>query len=153
MEPVRRRTLQEWRQERGWTLEQLQKAGVRLSQRTILQWEQTGEPPNEARGLGIDIARALGIPLDQLDLGAYRRPFTEAGYQVVLFARGRDDRGWESSIESWKPPATWSSAVAERANTGMRTQGATKGAVLDELETELRQLIRTNPPDSGKGKA
>jgi hypothetical protein len=38
--------------------------------------------------------------------------------------------------------------VVESASTGMQTEGPTRAASLDALESELRELIRFNPPDS-----
>jgi hypothetical protein len=147
----KRRTLKAWRAEKKLTPEALWRAGAGISPDVIRRWEQSGEPPAEARGHGIAVAQALGVPVDLLDFGASRRGFTEAGYQFVLAARGRDATGWEAIVEDWKGPDPWSSAVAMRANIGPRSNGPVKAAALDALEAELRELIRTNPPDSGQG--
>ena len=143
-----RRTLTALRQEKHLTVEGLWRAGAGVSPLGIKLWETTGEPPPEARGRCIEVARALEVPLDHLDLGVFRRGFSEAGAHFVLYTRVRDGRGWSAWVESWEATDAWASSIAAYVPVA-RVTALTAKTALDALETELRELIRTIPADTG----
>jgi transcriptional regulator with XRE-family HTH domain len=144
-ETIERRTLKEWREAKQLTPDDLARAGSGIAPAMILQWEAEGEPPTDALPHLIALARALDVPLEQLDLGANRRGFSEEGYDFVIFARGRDDLRWRARIGAWGWPATGTvpPAIMERTGSRARAIGTTIEAALDALENELRELIRT----------
>ena len=139
-----RRTLQQWREEKRLTAEQLEQAGAGISAELVRQWEADGEPPAAALPHLITVARALEVPLERLELGPTRRGISDAGYSFVIFARGRDDRRWRARVGAWGWPADATSpeVIAERANSGARAIRSTCEAALNALETELRALVR-----------
>ena len=143
-----RRTLTALRQEKHLTVEGLWHAGAGFSPLGIKRWETTGEPPAEARGRCIEVARALDVPLDHLDLGVFRRGFSEAGANFVLYTRAGDDRGWSAGVESWEATDAWTSSIAAYVPIA-RVTALTAKTALDALEAELRELIRTIPSDTG----
>jgi len=139
-----RRSLQAWREEKHLTPEDLEQAGAGISAALIRQWEADGEPPAAALPHLISIARTLGVPLEEFDLGPIRRGWSEAGYSFVIFARGQDDRRWRARVGSWGWPAgaTPDEDIAERVTSGGRAIRSTCDAALSALETELRALVR-----------
>lgn len=140
-----RRTLRDWREAKHLTPEALVQAGAGISTEIIQQWEEAGEPPAEAMPSLITVARALDVPLEQLDLGPNRRGFDVGGYTFVLFARGREDRPWRARIGAWGWPAAGApaAAISERVASAAAATGASAEAALDALEAELRELVRT----------
>jgi hypothetical protein len=147
-----RRTLKEWRETKQLTPEDLWRAGSGIPPAVIEQWEAEGEPPQEALPNLIALARALDVSLEQLDLGPNRRGFSEAGYDFVLFSRGRDDRHWWARIGAWGWPNDGETprAIADRVASAAKAMGPTATTALDALEAELRELIRTPPLESGE---
>jgi hypothetical protein len=140
-----RRSLKEWREAKQLTADDLWNAGSGIPVEVIERWETAGEPPAEALPNLISLARALDVPLEQLDLGPNRRGFTVDGYTFILFTRGRDDRQWRARIGAWGWPAPGPApaAIADRATSGEHASGATAEAALDGLEAELRALIQS----------
>lgn len=140
-----RRTLQQWREARQLTPEDLARAGAGISPEVIQEWEADGEPPTAAMPSLISVARALGVPLDQLDLGPIRRGFDAGGYSFVLYARSRNGRNhqeWRARIGLWGwPDGGPSPAIADRVSTKVTSAGPSAEAALDALEAELRELI------------
>jgi hypothetical protein len=143
-----RRSLTALRQEKQLTVEGLWRAGAGVSPLGIKRWETTGEPPAEARARCIAVARALEVPLDHLDLGVFRRGFSEAGAHFVLCTRARDGHGWDAWVESWEATDAWASSTAAYVPVA-RVNAPTAISALDALEAKLRDLHRTAPPDSG----
>lgn len=145
-----RRTLQQWREAKQLTPEDLTRAGASISPETIHEWEAAGEPPAGAMPSLISVARALGIPLDQLDLGPSRRGFDEGGYSFVLYARSRRDREWRARIGLWGWPAEGAPApaIGDRVAANDAITGKSALAALDALEAELRELISTTMADA-----
>lgn len=148
-----RRTLRAWREAKQLTPEALTQAGAGISPEVIQQWEEAGEPPAEAMPSLIMVARALDVPLEQLDLGANRRGFDVGGYTFVLFARGREERPWRARIGAWGWPANGEplATIAERATSGVAATGASAEVALDALEAELRDLVQTATADAASG--
>lgn len=140
-----RRSLKDWREAKQLTADDLWNAGSGIPAELIERWETAGEPPAEALPNLISLARALDVPLEQLDLGPNRRGFTVDGYTFILFTRGRDDRQWRARIGAWGWPAPGPApdVIADRATSGEHAAGATAEAALDALEAELRALIQT----------
>jgi hypothetical protein len=144
MSDTPRRTLQAWREAKQLTPEALTQAGAGITPEIIQQWEEAGEPPAEAMPSLITVARALEVPLEQLDLGSTRRGFDIDGYTFVLFARGREERPWRARIGAWGWPASGArESITTRATSGVAASGPSAEAALDALEAELRELVRT----------
>jgi hypothetical protein len=150
-----RRTFKEWLDAKKLTPDQVMRARAGVSTDALTQWARTGEVPLEVTGGGrcLQVARALGVPPEQLDCGPSRRGMSEGGYELMLYAHDSSERGWEAYIESWGWPkdreGVTPTPLAHRFNRGIgpenRVKGPTREAALDALEDELRELIRANP--------
>jgi hypothetical protein len=153
MSDTPRQTLRAWREAKQLTPEALAQAGAGIGPEIIQQWEEAGEPPAEAMPSLITVARALDVPLEQLDLGPNRRGFDLGGYTFVLFARGREERPWRARIGAWGWPADSqpADAIAERATSGVAATGNSAEAALDALEAELRELVRATAQEAAVG--
>ena len=147
----KRRTLAEWMAEKKLRPNRLMRAGAGVSLDGIRHWVRTGKMPLEveANHRSLSIADALGVPPELFDAGPTYRGFTEAGLRFFIKTQGRDDRGWEASIDAWGPPRGVAEgsfpAVSHRVISDERVKGPTAEASLDALEQELRDLIRANP--------
>jgi hypothetical protein len=152
----KRRTPKEWRADPQRTPDDRWRARAGIDPDAITRGERPRAMPANAESRALQVADALGVPPELLDLGPTRRGFSEAGYRFVLFTQGSDDRGWDARIESWGWPksrtGTTPGVLAQRFNdAGARTHGPTAAASLAALETELRELIRTTPSDGRRG--
>jgi hypothetical protein len=151
----KRRTLAEWLAEKQMNPNKLMRAGAGVSLDGIRHWVRTGKMPLEveANHRSLAIADALGVPPELLDAGPTYRGFTEAGHRFFITTQGRDDRGWEASIDAWGPPKDVPEgafpAVSHRVISDERVTGPTAEASLDALEQELRDLIRANSGQRG----
>jgi hypothetical protein len=151
-QPIKR-TFKEWLDAKTMTPDQVMRNRAGVSAEVLTRWAKTNEVPLEVTGGGrcLQVARALGVPPEQLDCGPNRRGMSEAGYELVLYAYGHGD-DWKAYIESWGPPKNrvglTPTSLAHRFNApspGNRVPGPTRKGALDALETELRALIRAHP--------
>jgi hypothetical protein len=148
----KRRTPKEWREGTQRTPDDRWLTQAGIDPDVITRRERPGTMPADTESRTLQVADALGVPPEFLDLGPTRRGFSEAGYRFVLVTQGSHGPGWYARIESWRWPksrtGTTPSALAQRFNdTRARTQGPTAAASLAALETELRELIRTTLSD------
>jgi hypothetical protein len=148
----KRQTPKEWREGTRRIRDDRQRGRAGIDPDVITRGERSGAMPVDAESRTLQVADALGVPPELLDLGPSRRGFSEAGYRFVLFTQGSDGRGWDARIESWGWPKSRTGTIprvlALRFNdAGARTRGPTAAASLAALETELRELIRTTPSD------
>jgi hypothetical protein len=138
MDQGTRHALRDCRKGKRFTREVLRRTGI--PSEGIAEWLRTGEPPVEACGRLIPTAHALGVPLDQLDLGADRHGFSEAGHEIVLFARLTADREWQATIAEWSPPGDPPSPVVP-LTVPARVGRGRKQDVFSSFEHELRHHI------------
>jgi hypothetical protein len=148
----KRRTPQEWREGTQRTPDDRWRTRMGIDPDVIMRGERPKAMPADTESRALQVADALGVPPEVLDLGPTRRGFSEAGYRFVLVTQGSHDRGWDARIESWRWPksqtGTTPSVLAQRFNdAGARTHGSTAAASLAALETELRELIRSTLSD------
>jgi hypothetical protein len=146
----KRRPLAEWLKEKQMTPDALSQANAGLSPGVIARWQRTGEVPPQAMARGLQVADALGVPPELLELSPDRRGLSEGGYRFVLFSSGTNRSGWNASIEAWGCPTDPQEGRMPRALEGrlndaaVRARGTTLESSLDALETELREMIRAN---------
>ena len=121
----KKRTLREWLEEKKMTPAQLMRAGAGVSSRAFAGWAKTGQVPLEVtanRGRFIDVASALGVPLEELDCGPVHRPMSEAGYQIVLYTHQTVNHDSEAYLGAWGPPKTWPDHTVSPSPVETRTQ-------------------------------